>query len=105
MSEHLPLCDKAWTYPDFLASRGVEREDCWMCELLGIALAAQDTKRGYLDGHKDGYAAGLRAAREAVAKRCRRHHEFSWGLDESEDGDWIDRDHALAAIDALRGES
>ena len=34
MSEHDPLCEKAWGYPDFLVSRGIKREDCWMCDLL-----------------------------------------------------------------------
>ena len=46
------------------------------------------------------YADALRDAVEAVKAQL-RYHEFSWGLDDSEDGDWIRRDYAIAAIESL----
>lgn len=49
-------------------------------------------RRGYFDGHKDGYAAGLSAARDAVAALFPQER-------------YPDENAALlAAIDALRGE-
>lgn len=48
-----------------------------------------------------GYAAGLDAAREAVAA-VQRWHEYSWGMDDDESGEYLRRDDVLAAIDALR---
>lgn len=48
-------------------------------------------ERGYLDGHKDGYAAGPTAARDAVAVEC----SFSQTLPCSE------CQAALAAIDGI----
>lgn len=50
-------------------------------------------QRGYLDGHKDGYAAGLAAARDAVAALANKIEH-----------PWASIGDALAAIDALRGE-
>lgn len=58
----------------------------------------------YKQGVKDGYAAGVQDARDAVESRC-RYSEFIRGVRLSEDGDLIDRAGTLAAIDALRGES
>lgn len=53
-------------------------------------------QRGYLDGHKDGYAAGVSAARDAVAALAT--------IDYCYDHDCRVQRSALAAIDGLRGE-
>ena len=43
----------------------------------------------------------LDAARQAVAE-TQRWHEFSWGMDDDEDGEYVKTEEALDAIDALR---
>lgn len=59
-------------------------------------------QRGYLDGHKDGYAAGVQAARDAVAALLPRFTQTDGWLMGQEIGAALDA--ALAAIDALKGE-
>lgn len=56
-------------------------------------------QRGYLDGHKDGYAAGLSAARDAVERAYEKDSPTV------QHGTVPGVAVALAAIDALRGES
>ena len=50
-----------------------------------------------------GYSTALDAAREAVAE-TQRWHEFSWGMDDDEDGEYVKTEEAFAAIDSLRQE-
>jgi predicted transcriptional regulator len=55
------------------------------------------------EGRRRGWNEALDAAREAVAE-TQRWHEFSWGMDDDEYGEYVKTEEALAAIDALRGE-
>jgi predicted transcriptional regulator len=55
------------------------------------------------DGRRHGWNEALDAALEAVAE-TQRWHEFSWGMDDDEDGEYVKTEEAFAAIDALRQE-
>ena len=97
MSDHDPLCRRAQITEVFM-------EGCPECAFISKVREDQSCKCKFWNGH----AAGVQAAREAVAGvETYTHYPFeSPGLAmDGETGVWIVRQQALAAIDALRGES
>lgn len=91
MSAHDPLCDTGWGYPDFLVSRGIEREDCWLCELLdkaeqrgfdrasAIAYAAAEVTAGVFATTLESTAAKIRS--DAVSDLKQIGHEVAREMD------------------------
>ena len=69
------------------------------CEQRSYTLGIEVGKH---DGWIAGQSAGVQAARDAVAGVTRYQDEGINGVEKNEDGWAIDRDEALAAIDALR---
>jgi hypothetical protein len=92
MADHLPEC------PPWVVITGNEA-DCICDRLRACETRVREDAHRYCfqrDAH-EGYAAGLAAAREAVAA-------LDWSCDERQlDLPIVGRDDALAAIDALRG--
>ena len=112
MSEHDPLCEKAWGYPGFLVSRGIEREDCWMCELFAAARAEWEAEGPWFksvvhqccEDKQTAFADGIKAARKAVEAipapyRVKGQYE-TYGPHHEGKSDM--KDLCISAIDALR---
>ena len=107
MTDHLPECywpdtpERAICICDRLRSCEQRVTERW--ESLRGWGESYAYKTGSDNGFDVGYAAGLDRAREAVAE-TQRWHEFSWGMDDDECGEYVKAEEALAAIDALREE-
>ena len=101
-SGHLPECDEAWGWPDFMGGRGIDGSDCWMCGLLrrvrdderqNMALQYLVTDREQQEqeelahgvGYQQGYDAGVAAAREAVLAYADERLEMTRYPNKSED--------------------
>lgn len=103
MSEHLPECQRWFT--DMPAP-----DECPACEMFRaceqrVRTAMHTAEReeylnGLYEGKNEGFAAGLSAARDAVAAVDRWDHN-NYALIFDPHGWAIDRDEALAAIDQI----
>jgi len=93
MTEHLPECNY---------EKNPERNAC-ICQRLRACEERMLTT--YLA--RDNFESGLNAAREAVGNIAERwdHWEGERRISMEIDGQFIDRDDALAVIDALRKDS
>ena len=105
---HLPECPTI-TDPHGVSDIGWSCDCECQCEILracearvASVVSASLTQDGTFG---DGYAAGVQAAREAVAAIQQYVHipyESPSAVVNDERGDWLWRDHAIAAIDALK---
>ena len=114
MTDHLPECPRSSIpdkYADAAAKIGIHAGDC-ICEPLRACeqrVRREDDDYAYVaaqaeaDGRRHGWNEALDAALEAVAE-TQRWHEFSWGMDDDEVGEYVKIEEAFAAIDSLRQE-
>lgn len=115
MTDHLPECVELNAFD----SQYGYTTSC-KCERLRVYAAKvrmEDDDYAYVaaqaeaDGRRRGWDEALYAAREAVAGLPLYMPDynatmFNWDVDVPQDEQsWLDRDAALAAIDALRGEA